>query len=407
MKIQATLISSGEAEGKVIFFNPKFTVNDYKNKIVVIKNLNKRRDTYKLRHGKGVISEKGGITSHGSIILRELGLPAVILPEAKRVLENDDWIKINNNGIIEINLKYFRKIRKRKEFYPKKIGKWLLVRPRTYCPLKVDLIKEGVEKTPKVLWGSKQEGQFKQTKKGYWYKNYPEPKIMLRRIITNPAWFKKTILKRKKIFSKLKFFIAKTSKKIEKPLALSEYIEILKHGKKFLTEVRPYTDLTQLTIDELERQFYKKIVHYFPLVVAVKYFDKLTRSYYTRKIIKTKTPLPARRYDFILPAPKLEKFIKLAINYNKKIHLNEEEKFYLGKIPPKMRKKIMNFSKILPLLTELSEETTYNIIILMNRLNYVIEKIARKLKIAKKIKSEKEILYLTLNEIGSLSKKNG
>lgn len=47
--------------------------------------------------------ESGGVMSHGSIVAREYGIPAIVLAGSTQLLEDGRLVKINgNNGEIEI-----------------------------------------------------------------------------------------------------------------------------------------------------------------------------------------------------------------------------------------------------------------------------------------------------------------
>lgn len=55
---------------------------------------------------KGLVIERGGMLSHGAIIAREYGIPAVVgVPQATQRIQNGQTIRINaNRGVVETNL---------------------------------------------------------------------------------------------------------------------------------------------------------------------------------------------------------------------------------------------------------------------------------------------------------------
>lgn len=56
-----------------------------------------------LRHAIALIIEEGGLTSHGAIIARELGLPAIVgAATATTQIQTGDWLRIENGNIYRI-----------------------------------------------------------------------------------------------------------------------------------------------------------------------------------------------------------------------------------------------------------------------------------------------------------------
>jgi pyruvate,water dikinase len=57
-----------------------------------------------LAHARGLIAEVGGRLSHGAIVAREYGIPAVMeIPDATQRLQDGQWVRIDGQtGIVEI-----------------------------------------------------------------------------------------------------------------------------------------------------------------------------------------------------------------------------------------------------------------------------------------------------------------
>lgn len=48
-------------------------------------------------HARGLIVERGGVLSHGAIVARDFGIPAVVLPSATRLLKSGDRVRVDGN----------------------------------------------------------------------------------------------------------------------------------------------------------------------------------------------------------------------------------------------------------------------------------------------------------------------
>jgi pyruvate,water dikinase len=54
-------------------------------------------------HARGVIVERGGMLSHGAIVARDFGIPAVVLKNATRLIPDGAEIRIDGNrGRVEL-----------------------------------------------------------------------------------------------------------------------------------------------------------------------------------------------------------------------------------------------------------------------------------------------------------------
>lgn len=128
-----TILSGKEAEEFIDYFNEKKTENNFVLKgviansgfaigqVLVIKNAERIKEEKTagrifvtnmttpelmpyLKNVKAIITDEGGITSHASIISRELGIPCIIgTKNATKILKDGDVVEIDaNNGTIKI-----------------------------------------------------------------------------------------------------------------------------------------------------------------------------------------------------------------------------------------------------------------------------------------------------------------
>ena len=54
-------------------------------------------------HAAGLVVERGGMLSHGAIVARDFGIPAVVLPGATKTIPEGSTVRIDGNkGRVEI-----------------------------------------------------------------------------------------------------------------------------------------------------------------------------------------------------------------------------------------------------------------------------------------------------------------
>ena len=52
---------------------------------------------------RGLIVERGGILSHGAIVARDFGIPAIVCPDATRLLSDGDRVRLDGStGRVEV-----------------------------------------------------------------------------------------------------------------------------------------------------------------------------------------------------------------------------------------------------------------------------------------------------------------
>lgn len=98
-------IIESEIEGiSILIENPLEAFGKCYNKIIVVDNPNPSL-VLLMREAKGVISKRGGLTCHLSVLGRELGIPVIvgIGEETYNEIKNNKYLRIvtkNNEGII-------------------------------------------------------------------------------------------------------------------------------------------------------------------------------------------------------------------------------------------------------------------------------------------------------------------
>jgi phosphohistidine swiveling domain-containing protein len=386
-------ISKKPVRGEVIIFNSRKGVN-YKNKIVVIKSLESGNLIFKLRKAKAIISEKGSITSHGSIIARELKKSALIIKDAKKIFRNAEVITIKENGLVEkIGVK--SGLAHYIGFKHKKAGSWIFIKPRQHSPLRLSLIEEGIKNLPRVLVGSKKKGEYQSTSKGYWYKNIPSPNDLAQKIIYEPRWFQKKLKERKKVFDNLKKYLKILQRKLRKHISIKEAIKELKNIKGYYTKLRPFTYLTQVAIDSFEKKFYHLMTSINLSNNFKRWLNKSLTPEIDKKIIIREAHLLERFHYLYFPPPSLNfKIFNIKI---KKIKIPAAIKREFKNFP--RQKLALHYLKIFPLMAQLSEQTAYYGRVLKIFTLNILYILAQKLKKNQKLKKVEDIENLTVEEI--------
>ncbi len=392
-------------KSEIIIFDSK-KKKDYKNKIVIIKSLEPANLVFNLRKAKAIISEKGAITSHGSIIAREFKIPVIIIKDAQKIFKEKEIIAIKENGIIEKEGQKSELIKycgfKHKKVRFKKMGIWVFVKPRQHSPLRLSLVERGIKNIPRILMGSKKIGEYKFTNKGYWYKNVPSPDKLAYKIIYQPKWFKRKLQQRNKIFDELKKYLKNLQKKFKKTIIVQEATEELKTIKKYYTKLRPFTYLTQVAIDSLEKDFYNLITSIDTSDEFKEWLNKALTPKISRKIISN-TPELLKRFHYLNFPPPNPNFKLLNLEI-KKTKIPQKLKEEFKKHPQK--KLISRYLETLPLAVQLSEEAAYwGRVLKIFTLN-ILYILALELKKRKKIKKIQDIENLTVEELIEIIQKD-
>lgn len=102
--LQGIGASSGEAEGRVKVLKNLQSVGEIDKSIILVVPYTDSGWSPLLARAGGIVSEVGGRLSHGAIVAREYGIPAVMdIHDATRLLRDGMWVKIDGGrGIVEI-----------------------------------------------------------------------------------------------------------------------------------------------------------------------------------------------------------------------------------------------------------------------------------------------------------------
>lgn len=102
-RISATPVSPGSAQAAArILFDPKELPASGEAFILVCPSTDPGW-TPLLTQASGLIVERGGILSHGALIARDLGVPAVVLPDATRIIDDGSMLILDgSSGAVEI-----------------------------------------------------------------------------------------------------------------------------------------------------------------------------------------------------------------------------------------------------------------------------------------------------------------
>jgi len=96
-EMTATTLAGGVATGPArIVFDPS-QAGDLGTDYVLVCPSTDPGWTPLFLHARGLIVERGGVLSHGAIVARDFGIPAVVLPGATRLLKSGDRIRVDGN----------------------------------------------------------------------------------------------------------------------------------------------------------------------------------------------------------------------------------------------------------------------------------------------------------------------
>lgn len=406
-KIQAVPISwqaQKVIKGKVIFYSPRKKQTAYKNKIVVINDLNLSEIIFSLKRAKAAIAQQGGITNHGANLAREYKIPCLVLPQAKKILKENEKIILEDSGAVNLQRRFPIHFKRkpyrlgRKEL-PQRRG-WFLVRTYARSYLESYLAYHGIEETPQVLFGTRKKAKVLVDRKGKrWVKNHPTEKEIAQKIIDDYQWFLDKVRERRELYQKIKRYTKKLVEKINKQkLSLKEWVVDLEKIQEIYIKRRPYTALTQHPLDYIEKYFYNLASSFLQPSLIAKLSDLILKTEYARAIAKKRLKPIVRKKRLIFPAPR-PTYIEARINYKKKLKLSQEIIKVIRAQPQEIQKRFFHYLKIISLLTKLSDETAYLRRTLRLCLNYILEEVGKYLQKKGRIKRVREVLNYQLKDL--------
>jgi pyruvate,water dikinase len=102
-ELKGDAVAAGVATGKAaIVFDPREAGNLGNDYILVCPSTDPGW-TPLFINARGLIVERGGILSHGAIVARDFGIPAVVCPNATRLIQNGATIRVDgNHGTVQV-----------------------------------------------------------------------------------------------------------------------------------------------------------------------------------------------------------------------------------------------------------------------------------------------------------------
>ena len=90
-------IAGGTATGTArIVFNPQ-EATDLGTELILVCPSTDPGWTPLFVHARGLVVERGGVLSHGAIVARDFGIPAVVCPDATKIIKDGEKIRIDGN----------------------------------------------------------------------------------------------------------------------------------------------------------------------------------------------------------------------------------------------------------------------------------------------------------------------
>ena len=94
---KALSISAGHATGPARILQSPIDAGEFGRGYILVCPSTDPSWTPLFINAAGLVLERGGALSHGAVVAREMGLPAVVLPDATRVFQNGEPIEVNGN----------------------------------------------------------------------------------------------------------------------------------------------------------------------------------------------------------------------------------------------------------------------------------------------------------------------
>ena len=284
MLLKSRQLSAGQAKGQIIHYRKKRKPASYSGKIVIVPDINPEEISIGIKKAKAIITEKGGITSHGAIVARELNIPCVVLPDALKIIKEEESVQIDKSGQVQVEGKIKTKSKK-KRYMAKRFktmpGGWqkhFEKSPFTTFLLSLG-VKEGTALINKTLFGSNKKVELRLKGHHHMYKNNPGPEKITNKIMADPVWYSRKIKERQKVYRDLKKKIRRIIKKVEKKqLTPNGSLQELINFKPQMIGFRKYLTLTQYPIDIVDEDFYKLGKKIIPDQLLAPFIKKLVKS---------------------------------------------------------------------------------------------------------------------------------
>ena len=93
--------SPGAAVGKICFSADKASMIGDKEKVILVRNETTPDDIHGVVKSQGILTARGGITSHAAVVSRGLGIPCVVGCGALKINEEEGYIEVNGTILKE------------------------------------------------------------------------------------------------------------------------------------------------------------------------------------------------------------------------------------------------------------------------------------------------------------------
>lgn len=269
--INGLCVSPGNAQGTVQIIREEQNSDSIvqKNTILVMRHLDRGLITKINKNVVGVIAEYGNIGSHGSGILRQLGIPCVLrIKNAETLFCNNDLVEIlgNQNMIRCVHCKSFFQQDNRVDFFYQYqgaskpvsdlkdiriINDWVSLRPkRQYQKLRFDMISDAFAYSPSFLFGTP-KARTKQSETGsILVYGSPNTTDICSFIIHHPAWYEEKAKERTVVIDSIKDELRQLLTRTHN--SSIENIQIVLHSSiRLYQNLFQYAFLSQFISDEM------------------------------------------------------------------------------------------------------------------------------------------------------------
>ena len=359
-KIKCKVNFPGQIAGNIVYFNDNLSREFYRNKIAIIKLLKSAENVLYLNCAQGILAERGGLSNHGALVARELKMPSFILNNATSFFPNNQFIKIEKYGQVEISgndqsIQYYQSPEEREI----KEGEWIMIRDYVYSPIMMEMREDGFKIIPSFLLDQPIEGEIKIDKRGLWVKNHPDGKTIANKIFRNKEWFENKIKERETINIEVKKYLRGVINRLKNGLIPQEALEELKRIKKLLTRRAPYVSVISYPIDFLEHDFYQLMTSSFTEDIAHTFFEKLFTSRHAKEYVKMREPEHFSSVKKLLFPAKEPYFIDLESEPQRSIEIPHEAKKVIKSLPFDKQQKISRYLELMPIIVDSSEDNQY------------------------------------------------
>lgn len=97
-EFRATSLTAGRASGRVTLVNAQDSSQPHCAGRIVVCSALEPGSFARFPQAAAIVVEQGGLLSHGAVVARQLGIPVVLLPDARRLLTHDQRVVIDADG---------------------------------------------------------------------------------------------------------------------------------------------------------------------------------------------------------------------------------------------------------------------------------------------------------------------